>query len=126
MLPANSLVIPLDRQGYLQGFVVLGKPPGLRSLNFDDHDILKTAARQVAAVLGQAIAQEKLAETRQFEALNRLSAFLMHDLKNIVAQQEPFFVDHSLTATRPSQPDAQSNNSCTLATAPRCHSRVTS
>jgi putative PEP-CTERM system histidine kinase len=39
-------------------------------------------------VLGQALAQEKLAETRQFEALNRLSAFLMHDLKNIVAQQE--------------------------------------
>jgi putative PEP-CTERM system histidine kinase len=32
--------------------------------------------------------QEKLAETRQFEALNRLTAFLMHDLKNIVAQQE--------------------------------------
>jgi putative PEP-CTERM system histidine kinase len=42
----------------------------------------------VAAVLAQALVQEKLAETRQFEALNRLSAFLMHDLKNIVAQQE--------------------------------------
>lgn len=88
LLPPNSLVVPLDRQGYLQGFVIFEKPPGLRSLNFDDHDILKTAGRQVAAVLGQALAQEKLAETRQFEALNRLSAFLMHDLKNIVAQQE--------------------------------------
>jgi len=88
VLPRNSLVVPLDRQGYLQGFVVLGKPAGLRSLNFEDHDILKTAGRQVAAVLAQALVQEKLAETRQFEALNRLSAFLMHDLKNIVAQQE--------------------------------------
>lgn len=88
LLPPNSLVVPLDRQGYLQGLIVFGKPPGLRSLNFDDHDILKTAGRQVAAVLGQALAQEKLAETKQFEALNRLSAFLMHDLKNIVAQQE--------------------------------------
>jgi putative PEP-CTERM system histidine kinase len=39
-------------------------------------------------VLAQALVQEKLAETRQFEALNRLTAFLMHDLKNIVAQQE--------------------------------------
>jgi len=88
LLPKNSLVVPLDRQGYLQGFVVLRKPAGLRSLNFEDHDILKTAGRQVAAVLAQALVQEKLAETRQFEALNRLTAFLMHDLKNIVAQQE--------------------------------------
>src|SRR6185503_17143261 len=88
LLPKNSLVVPLDRQGYLQGFVVLRKPAGLRSLNFEDHDIFKTAGRQVAAVLAQALVQEKLAETRQFEALNRLTAFLMHDLKNIVAQQE--------------------------------------
>jgi putative PEP-CTERM system histidine kinase len=88
LLPRNSVVVPLDWQGYLQGLVVLRKPPGLRSLNFEDHDILKTAGRQVAAVLAQALVQEKLAETRQFEALNRLTAFLMHDLKNIVAQQE--------------------------------------
>jgi len=72
----------------LQGFVTLRKPAALRSLNFEDHDILKTAGRQVAAVLAQSLVQEKLAETRQFEALNRLSAFLMHDLKNIVAEQE--------------------------------------
>ena len=88
VLPPSSLVVPLSRQGYLQGFVVLGKPAGLRSLNFEDHDILKTAGQQVAAVLAQALVQEKLAEAGQFEALNRLSAFLMHDLKNIVAQQD--------------------------------------
>jgi putative PEP-CTERM system histidine kinase len=88
ILPQNSLVVPLQLQGYLQGFVVLGRPPGLRALNFEDHDILKTAGRQVAAVLAQALVQEKLAETRQFETLNRLSGFLMHDLKNIVAEQE--------------------------------------
>ncbi|HEX7081030.1 MAG TPA: XrtA/PEP-CTERM system histidine kinase PrsK [Gammaproteobacteria bacterium] len=88
LLPLNSLIVPLERQGYLQGFVVLRKPAGLASLNFEDHDILKTVGRQIAAVLAQALGQEKLAETRQFETLNRLSTFLMHDLKNIVAQQE--------------------------------------
>jgi len=88
LLPRNSLVVPLHLQGHLQGFVTLRKPAALRSLNFEDHDILKTAGRQVAAVLAQSLVQEKLAETRQFEALNRLSAFLMHDLKNIVAEQE--------------------------------------
>jgi putative PEP-CTERM system histidine kinase len=88
LLPKNALVVPLELQGHLQGFVVLAKPAGLHSLNFEDHDILKTIGRQVAAVLAQALGQEKLAETRQFEAMSRLTAFLMHDLKNIVAQQE--------------------------------------
>ncbi len=88
VLPPGSIIVPLDDQGYLQGFVILGKPQALHTLNFEDHDILKTAGRQVAAVLAQALAKEKLAETRQFEAMNKLSTFLMHDLKNVVAQQE--------------------------------------
>ena len=112
LLPRNSLVVPLDQGGALQGFVMLGRPSGLRALNFEDHDILKTAGRQVAAVLAQALVQEKLAETRQFEALNRLTTFLMHDLKNIVAQQDlvlanaqrfrhrPEFIDDAFTTIR--------------------------
>jgi putative PEP-CTERM system histidine kinase len=87
-LPPNTIVVPLDSQGLLHGFVTLQRPVGLAPLNFEDHDILKTAGRQIAAVLVQALAQEHLAQTRQFEAMNKLSAFLMHDLKNIVAQQE--------------------------------------
>jgi putative PEP-CTERM system histidine kinase len=88
VLPLRSIVVPLDCLGHLQGFAVLAKPPEWRRLNFEDHDILKTAGRQVAVVLAQALSHERLAETRQFEAMSRLTAFLMHDLKNIVAQQE--------------------------------------
>ncbi len=88
LLPPSVIIVPLDCQGYLQGYAVLEKPRHLRSLNFEDHDILKTAGRQVAVVLAQALAQERLAETRQFEAMSKLTTFLMHDLKNIVAQQE--------------------------------------
>src|SRR5690606_34553639 len=54
----------------------------------EDHDILKTAGRQVAAVLAQACAEEQLIETRQFHAMSKLATFLMHDMKNVVAQQE--------------------------------------
>jgi putative PEP-CTERM system histidine kinase len=108
------LIVPLDCQGALQGIVVLQKPAGVGALNFEDHDILKTAGRQIGVVLGQAIALEKLAETRQFEAMNKLSTFLMHDLKNIVAQQElvvanaqrfkhrPDFVDDAFATIRSS------------------------
>ena len=88
LLPAKSLIVPLDHRGYLQGFVVLDKPASVKSLDFEDHDILKTAGRQVAVVLAQAHAQLQLAATLQFEAVNKLSTFLMHDLKNLIAQQE--------------------------------------
>jgi putative PEP-CTERM system histidine kinase len=88
VLPPNAIIVPLDLQGALQGFVSLTKPGGAEPLNFEDHDILKTAGKQVAVVLAQSLALEKLAETRQFEAMNKMATFLMHDLKNIIAQQQ--------------------------------------
>jgi putative PEP-CTERM system histidine kinase len=60
----------------------------LGRLNFKDHDLLKTAGQQVAVFLVQQLAQEALAESRQFDAYSRLSAFLMHDLKNMISQQD--------------------------------------
>jgi putative PEP-CTERM system histidine kinase len=111
-LPPHSIILPLDSGDSLLGFVVLSRPSALGALNFEDHDILRTAGRQVAVVLAQALAQEQLAETRQFEAMNKLSAFLMHDLKNVIAQHEliisnsrrcrdkPEFMDDVVTTLR--------------------------
>ncbi len=56
-------------------------------LNFEDHDLLKTAGQQIASYLAQEQSTEQLAEGRQFEAYNRLTAYIMHDLKNLIAQQ---------------------------------------
>jgi putative PEP-CTERM system histidine kinase len=47
---------------------------------------LKTVGRHVATHIAQDDANRKLSESRQFEAYNRLTAFMMHDLKNSVAQ----------------------------------------
>jgi putative PEP-CTERM system histidine kinase len=88
VLSPNCLVVPLDCQGFLQGFVILEKPAATGSLNFEDHDILKTAGKQVGVALAQSLALERLAESRQFEAVNKMSTFLMHDLKNIITQQQ--------------------------------------
>ena len=49
-------------------------------------DLLKTASRQAASYLGQVRATEALLEARKFDAFNRMSAFVVHDLKNLVAQ----------------------------------------
>jgi putative PEP-CTERM system histidine kinase len=112
VLPEGTIIVPLDCQGHLLGFVVLAKPPAVAALNFEDHDILKTAGRQIAVVLAQALAQEQLTATRQFEAMNKLATFLMHDLKNVVAQQElivanfprfrhrPEFIDDAMATIR--------------------------
>ena len=47
----------------------------------------KTVGRQLASYLDRHEAAEMLAESRQFEAFNKLTAFIMHDLKNLIAQQ---------------------------------------
>ncbi len=83
----NSIIVPLFHQNELLGFVRLVRPEEHRALNYEDHDLLKTAGRQVAAFLAHDVAMEQLARTRQFEAYNKLSAFVMHDLKNLLSQQ---------------------------------------
>jgi putative PEP-CTERM system histidine kinase len=47
---------------------------------------MKTASRQAASYLAQLRATEALLEARKFDAFNRMSAFVVHDLKNLVAQ----------------------------------------
>jgi len=86
-LPPNSLIVPLFHRKELLAFARLIRTDGQRALNYEDHDLLKTAGRQVAAFLAHDLAMEQLAETRQFEAYNKLSAFVMHDLKNLLSQQ---------------------------------------
>jgi len=82
-----AYIVPLLHDGVLLGFAVLAKPDAIRQFNFEDRDLLKTAGQQVASYLAQEDATEQLTEGRQFEAFNRLTAYLMHDLKNVIAQQ---------------------------------------
>jgi putative PEP-CTERM system histidine kinase len=80
------LVVPLLAGDDLLGFVLLSRPLTAIKLNWEVLDLLKTAGRQAAGYLGQMQATEALLEARKFEAFNRMSAFVVHDLKNIVAQ----------------------------------------
>jgi putative PEP-CTERM system histidine kinase len=83
-----SIYVPIIHKNRLIGIVRLDRPAGLGDLSYEDHDLLKTAGQQVAVFLVQERAQEELFETRQFEAFSKLTAFLMHDLKNMIAQQD--------------------------------------
>lgn len=80
------LVVPLMQDVELLGFVVLDRPASVHSINWEDHDLLKTAGRQAATHLAQLMAVQALVEAREFQTFSRLSAFVIHDLKNLVAQ----------------------------------------
>lgn len=84
--PSAWLVVPLLVGDGLLGFVVLVRPRTAVELNWEVLDLLKTAGRQAAGYLAQMQATEALLEARKFEAFNRMSAFVVHDLKNIVTQ----------------------------------------
>jgi putative PEP-CTERM system histidine kinase len=82
------LIVPLPGVNSLQGFIVLARPLVERSINWEDHDLLKTAARQIASYLTVLITSAQLAEAKQFEVFSRLTAYMVHDLKNIAAELE--------------------------------------
>ena len=102
------LIIPLLQQNKMIAFVVLTQPLMRRSLNYEEHDLLKTVGMQLSNALTLSKVTEDLSRARQFEAYNRFSAFLVHDLKNLVAQvsmivrnaekhkRNPEFIDDSI------------------------------
>ena len=84
--PRAWLVIPLFWHESLLGVMVLADSLGKVAFDWEVSDLLKTAARQAAAHLAQARAAEALIVARQFESFNRAAAFVVHDIKNLVAQ----------------------------------------
>lgn len=85
-VPNAWLVVPLATGNEMIGFVVLATARTKIDVNWEVNDLLKTAGRQAGAFLGQMQAADALLEVRKFDAFNRMSAFVVHDLKNIVAQ----------------------------------------
>lgn len=80
------LVVPLLLERQLFGFVVLGQPRSPIKLNWEAIDLLKIAGMQAASYLAQRETQNALMVARQFESYTRMSTFLVHDLKNLIAQ----------------------------------------
>jgi putative PEP-CTERM system histidine kinase len=80
------LVVPLLLRNDLVGIVVLRKSVAPVVVNWEVRDLLKTAGRQVASYLAIQQATRQLLQSQQFDSFNRLSAFVVHDLKNLTSQ----------------------------------------
>lgn len=125
-LPEAWLVVPLfmgpdvslttlggrDPSSVTSGFIVLPRPRAKIQINWEVRDLLLTTGRQCAGYLALLKANEDLMDARQFEAFNQLSAYVVHDLKNIVAQlslivsnaerhrENPDFVDDAFSTIK--------------------------
>ena len=86
-LPRVWLIVPLLDQKELLGFMIVSRPRVDVPFNWELRDLVKTTACQAASHLAQLEAMKALAEARQFEGFHRLSAFVLHDIKNLIAQQ---------------------------------------
>ena len=85
-VPRARLVVPLMLHGRLFGLMLLLEPRSRFTLNWEVIDLLKIAASQAASYLAQQEAANALMVARQFESFNRMSTFIVHDLKNLVSQ----------------------------------------
>ena len=81
------LIVPLPDFDDIIGFVIIDHATVTQTITWEDRDLLKTAGKQAAGLLVQRRSQEALLQARQFEAFSKLSAYVIHDLKNILGQQ---------------------------------------
>lgn len=85
-IPNAWLLVLLVQHQSLFGFVILARPRSKILLNWEVIDLLKVSGNQATSYLAQHEAAKALMVARQFESFNRMVTFMMHDLKNLVAQ----------------------------------------
>jgi len=110
-LPHAWLIIPLNIQTGLVGFIILSHSHANVEFNWEDYDILKISGHQAASAIAQMLDSEALANSKQFEAYNQMSAFVIHDIKTVVSQlslmvknaeshkNNPAFIDDMIKTT---------------------------
>jgi putative PEP-CTERM system histidine kinase len=78
----NRVCVPMISRGEVLGLMILGDRVGGVSFSWQDFDLLKCIADQVAASLLNAQLSQQLLQGKEMEAFQTMSAFFVHDLKN--------------------------------------------
>ncbi|MBA6336405.1 PEP-CTERM system histidine kinase PrsK [Colwellia sp. BRX8-7] len=80
------IIVPIFIGKAFYGMFILAGKNEVKQLNWEDRDLLFAISKQLGNFVSLHEANDKLAESKQFDAFNRMSAFLVHDLKNVQAQ----------------------------------------
>ncbi|MGB5157900.1 MAG: XrtA/PEP-CTERM system histidine kinase PrsK [Desulfobacterales bacterium] len=92
--------VPLNAAGQLIGIMTLSEKVFYEPLSFEETELVRTIADQAAAILQNLMLSEHLRKMKELEAFQSMSAFFMHDLKNLatklslVTQNLPVFMDN--------------------------------
>jgi putative PEP-CTERM system histidine kinase len=92
--------VPLNAAGQLIGIMTLSEKVFYEPLSFEESELVKTIADQAAAGLLNLRLSERLRQARELEAFQSMSAFFIHDLKNLasklslVTQNLPVYMDN--------------------------------
>ncbi|WP_404362275.1 XrtA/PEP-CTERM system histidine kinase PrsK [Marinobacter sp.] len=105
------LIIPMYLGDELYAITLIGTAYARVGLNWENFDLVRVVARQTTNLLAQADAQNRLSRAMQFEAVSKASAFMVHDLKTLIAQlslmvrnaprhrNNPAFIDDMIRTT---------------------------
>ena len=92
--------VPLNAAGHLIGIMTLSEKVFYAPLTFEESELVKTIADQAAAGLLNLRLSDSLRQAKELEAFQSMSAFFMHDLKNLasklslVTQNLPIHMDN--------------------------------
>jgi putative PEP-CTERM system histidine kinase len=81
-----NILVPIFIGKAFYGFFILSNSDEDNKLNWEDRDLLFAISQQLGNLISLNEVNDKLAEAKQFDAFNQMSAFLVHDLKNVQAQ----------------------------------------
>lgn len=81
------VILPLNTPTETIGFVTLCEQEYQDSFTWEDIDLLKLAGRQVASYIRKQQQSEQINQNQQFDMFNKVTAFAIHDIKNLIAQQ---------------------------------------
>ncbi len=81
-----ALFVPIRGHGQLDAFVALGPDPRQAGYGTDVRNLLRAITHHAGVLLSQARQAEESRNAAELEALHRLSAFYVHDLKTLGAR----------------------------------------
>ncbi len=81
-----QMVLPIYKSNQLWGLAAVSTSKEAKRLNWELRDYLSAVTAQVSSFVFHHEAGREVAENAQFAAFNRMSAFVLHDLKNVLAQ----------------------------------------
>ncbi len=87
-LDSTLIILPLINNAKLLGFLAItAEMDQVDRFDWEDIDLLRMVGKQITNFVGNQILSEELVVIRQFQAYHQFTTFVMHDLKNLIAQQ---------------------------------------